>query len=126
MKALAPELLASAAEVDGGVFSALFPAGSAHGANATQGGNFHGVFEASPLGPKGGQKPRAHRIPSLREIPKQETIRVSVEELGLPSIRGNFGPNDEPSISQLALPGVRVRLPSGSSVQRFAPNASRG
>jgi hypothetical protein len=67
MKALAPELSASAAEVDGGMFAALFPAGSAHGANATQGGNFHGVFEASPLGPKGGQKPRAHRIPSLRE-----------------------------------------------------------
>jgi hypothetical protein len=47
MKALAPELSASAAEVDGGMFAALFPAGSAHGANATQGGNFHGVFEAS-------------------------------------------------------------------------------
>jgi len=37
MKALALELLASAAAVDGGMFAALFPAGSAHGANATQG-----------------------------------------------------------------------------------------
>ena len=60
MKALAQELWTSVAEVDGGMFAALFAAGPAHGADATQGGNFHGVFEAFPIGPKGGQKPRAH------------------------------------------------------------------
>src|SRR5262249_25144310 len=104
----------------------FFPLALRTGANAAQGGNFHGVFEASPLGPKGGQKPRAHGISGPREIPKQELsgcIRGRVEELGLPSIRKNFGPNDEPSISQLALPGVRVRLPPGNSVPRSAPNA---
>src|SRR6516162_2185746 len=38
-------------------------------------------------------------------IPKQETTRVSVEELGLPSIRKNFGPNDERSIFSTCSPG---------------------
>src|SRR5262245_31230473 len=41
MKALAQELWASITEVDGGIFAALFAAGSAHRADATQGGNFH-------------------------------------------------------------------------------------
>ena len=139
MKALAPQLLASAAEVDGGMFAALFPAGSAHGANASQGGNFHGVFEASPLGPKGGQRP--HLQPP--GIPKEETIRMSVEELGLPSIRKNFEPNDEPSFSSSVararlvaalnhdgIPGssrwpVAISLPGPDPVENLAVALSR-
>ena len=77
MKALAQELLASVAEMDG----ALLAAGSADGADAAQGGHFNRVFETRSIGAKGGQKPRAVDRSSPRQIAKQETVGMRVKEL---------------------------------------------
>jgi hypothetical protein len=53
VKALAEEFWAGVAEVNAGVFTGLFTAGSARRCGATQGRKFAGMLEALPIGAKG-------------------------------------------------------------------------